>query len=294
MTQRIVIKTAVTKANEVPARPVTYQYHWRRIGAVGSVAAIGLAATFYGIVNSVSADEQPVEVVDAYQLPESANGVSDVIAEELLVTDTTLVVSAEDAQSALEESFPELVAQPTDELAAVVESEPKAEMLVAVESDYVALNDDAVANADVQVDDPDIGRDSETTKRFAEDARVASVAMAAQVDTTHVSRAVLTTEVVDREPVNVLKDSVEQSAFSEKLYFFTEVRGLQGQTIRHLWFHQDQLMAEIELPISAYRHRTYSSKNIMPSQSGQWRIEAITADDRLLAQKTFRIIATAQ
>jgi hypothetical protein len=72
------------------------------------------------------------------------------------------------------------------------------------------------------------------------------------------------------------------------------VRGLQGQTIRHLWFHQDQLMAEIELPISANRHRTYSSKNIMPSQSGQWRIEAITADDRLLAQKTFRIIATAQ
>ncbi|TMP32548.1 DUF2914 domain-containing protein [Pseudoalteromonas rubra] len=293
MTQRIVIKTAVTKANEVPARPVTYQYHWRRIGAVGSVAAIGLAATFYGIVNSVSADEQPVEVVGAYQGPEPANSVSDVIAEDMSVTDMALVASVENVQPASEESLTELVAHPTEELVSATESEAAA--IAAVESESVELKDEfAVASADLQVDDPDNGRDSETSKRFAEDARVASVAMAAQVDTTHVSRAVLTTEVVDREPVNVLKDSVEQSAFSEKLYFFTEVRGLQGQTIRHLWFHQDQLMAEIELPISAYRHRTYSSKNIMPSQSGQWRIEAITADDRLLAQKTFRIIATAQ
>ncbi|TMP28708.1 hypothetical protein CWB99_10745 [Pseudoalteromonas rubra] len=293
MTQRIVIKTAVTKANEVPARPVTYQYHWRRIGVVGSVAAIGLAATFYGIVNSVSADEQPVEVVDAYQSPEQASTVSDVIADDVLVTDTARVAAVEDVQPDTEDLLPELVAQPTDELVSTTESETAT--IAAGESESGELNDEAVvAHAGVQVDEPDNGFDSETAKQFAEDARIASVAMAAQVDTTHVSRAVLTTEVVDREPVNVLKDSVEQSAFSEKLYFFTEVRGLQGQTIRHLWFHQDQLMAEIELPISAYRHRTYSSKNIMPSQSGQWRIEAITADDRLLAQKTFRIIATAQ
>jgi hypothetical protein len=91
----------------------------------------------------------------------------------------------------------------------------------------------------------------------------------------------------------VLKESIEQTEFQEKLFFFTEVRKLKGQTISHLWFHQDQLMAEISLTISADRYRTYSSKNIMPSQTGQWRVEAVTEQGELLAQKTFRIIPSA-
>jgi hypothetical protein len=69
---------------------------------------------------------------------------------------------------------------------------------------------------------------------------------------------------------------------------------MQGQTIQHLWFHQDQLMAEISLEISAVRFRTYSSKNIMPSQTGLWRVEVVTEQGQLLAQKSFRIISEAQ
>ncbi|MDK1314220.1 DUF2914 domain-containing protein [Pseudoalteromonas ardens] len=292
MTQRIVIKTAVTKANEAPAKSITYQYHWRRIGVVGSAAACGLAALFYGIVNSVSADEQPVTTMNTYQQTAQADSVIDASG-----MDTSEPVSEPDGQLAFEPVSAPLVSEP------VVAALPQATANLAVAAAAVnsqvepELTDEQEVVADEQ-ETTELTVDEDTnntpTKRFAEDAQVASVAMAAQVDTKHISRAVLTTEVMNREPVNVLKDSVEQSAFSDKLYFFTEVRGLQGQTIRHLWFHQDQLMAEIDLAISAYRHRTYSSKNIMPSQSGQWRIEVITADDRLLAQKTFRIIATAQ
>ncbi|MCG7537489.1 DUF2914 domain-containing protein [Pseudoalteromonas sp. OOF1S-7] len=288
MTQRIVIKTAVTKANEGPARPVTYQYHWRRIGVVGSVAACGLAALFYGIVNSVSADEQPVSALSDYQVavqPDPQPG------DETSGPENDPVPVSVGASAASEFASEPLIEVPPTQAAVTAAVEP---IITRVDP---AL-DDEQSSGDVEPQIADIMTDEEAsdepTKRFADDAQVASVAMAAQVDTNHVSRAVLTSEVVNREPVDVLKDSVEQSAFADKLYFFTEVRGLQGQTIRHLWFHQDQLMAEIDLAISAYRHRTYSSKNIMPSQSGQWRIEVITADDQLLAQKTFRIIATAQ
>ncbi|WP_125783712.1 DUF2914 domain-containing protein [Pseudoalteromonas rubra] len=289
MTQRIVIKTAVTKANEGPARPVTYQYHWRRIGAVGSVAACGLAALFYGIVNSVSADEQPASALNDYQAAVQPAPQSDDVETSAPVSEPEPVSVAASAPSEFA-AEPVIEAPPTQ--AAVTAA------VVPVVTRFDAERDDEQSSGDVAPQSADVMTDEEAsnepTKRFADDAQVASVAMAAQVDTNHISRAVLTTEVVNREPVNVLKDSVEQSAFADKLYFFTEVRGLQGQTIRHLWFHQDQLMAEIDLAISAYRHRTYSSKNIMPSQSGQWRIEVITADDQLLAQKTFRIIATAQ
>lgn len=292
MTQRIVIKTAVTKANEAPAKSITYQYHWRRIGVVGSAAACGLAALFYGIVNSVSADEQPVTTMNTYQQTTQADSVIDASG-----MDTSEPVSEPDGQLAFEPVSAPLVSEPV--VAALPQATANLVVAAAAVNSQVEpeLTDEQEVVADEQ-ETTELTVDEDTnntpTKRFAEDAQVASVAMAAQVDTKHISRAVLTTEVMNREPVNVLKDSVEQSAFSDKLYFFTEVRGLQGQTIRHLWFHQDQLMAEIDLAISAYRHRTYSSKNIMPSQSGQWRIEVITADDRLLAQKTFRIIATAQ
>ncbi|KAF7787575.1 hypothetical protein PRUB_a4691 [Pseudoalteromonas rubra] len=289
MTQRIVIKTAVTKANEAPAKSITYQYHWRRIGVVGSAAACGLAALFYGIVNSVSADEQPVTTMNTYQQTAQADSVNDATG-----MDTSEPINEPEGEpvSAPLVSEPVVAALPQVTANLVVSSAAVNSQVEPVElTDEQEVVADEQEAADLTVDE---GTNNGPTKRFAEDAQVASVAMAAQVDTKHISRAVLTTEVMNREPVNVLKDSVEQSAFSDKLYFFTEVRGLQGQTIRHLWFHQDQLMAEIDLAISAYRHRTYSSKNIMPSQSGQWRIEVITADDRLLAQKTFRIIATAQ
>ncbi|ALU43714.1 DUF2914 domain-containing protein [Pseudoalteromonas rubra] len=299
MTQRIVIKTAVTKANEAPAKSITYQYHWRRIGVVGSAAACGLAALFYGIVNSVSADEQPVTAMNTYQQTAQVDSVIDTAD-----MDTSESVSEPDGQLAFESVSAPLISEPV--VAALPQATANLVVSAAAENSQVEpeLTDEQEVVADEQEvvadeqETTELTVDEDTnnapTKRFAEDAQVASVAMAAQVDTKHISRAVLTTEVMNREPVNVLKDSVEQSAFSDKLYFFTEVRGLQGQTIRHLWFHQDQLMAEIDLAISANRHRTYSSKNIMPSQSGQWRIEVITADDRLLAQKTFRIIATAQ
>ncbi len=100
----------------------------------------------------------------------------------------------------------------------------------------------------------------------------------------------LTTAVSQREPENVLKDIVASNDFSDKLMFFTEVRNLDGQSISHLWFHQDQLMAEVELAIRANRYRTYSSKNIMPSQTGDWRVEVVTGSGKLLAQKVFRVV----
>jgi hypothetical protein len=134
---------------------------------------------------------------------------------------------------------------------------------------------------------------SSQSTQFSDHAQVTSVAVGAKIDMKHISRAVLTTAIEEREPVDVIKESIEQLQFQDKLFFFTEVHKLQGQVISHLWFHQDQLMAEIPLNIGANRFRTFSSKNIMPSQTGQWRVEAVTEQGELLAQKTFRIIPSA-
>lgn len=316
MSQKIVIKTSVSKA---PAQPqaVHYQWHWRRIFMAASMLMLTAVAIVYGLMNSVNADEvQNIEMVEPNTV---------VISEPELVTDTAqqeldsgvkaipepaTEVIAEEAMAPVQTAAAEPELQEPEQNTAAVDN------LAGVETVSVALTEqtDTVQTLDseselAQVTDeisveketvetattlPEIEQDAETSStQFSDNAKVTSVALGAQIDVQFISRAVLTTGISEREPVDVLKESIEQTQFQEKLFFFTEVRKLKGQTISHLWFHQDQLMAEIPLTISADRYRTYSSKNIMPSQTGQWRVEAVTEQGELLAQKTFRIIPSA-
>lgn len=69
-----------------------------------------------------------------------------------------------------------------------------------------------------------------------------------------------------------------------KLYAFTHVNGAEGETtIKHLWFHGDNLMAEVELPVRSPSWRTYSSKTILPDWTGPWRVD-VTAEDGTVIQ----------
>ena len=122
-------------------------------------------------------------------------------------------------------------------------------------------------------------------------AQLASVALGAQIDTDKISRAVLTRKVSKREPVNVFAADIRLSQFDDTLSFFSELKNLQGQQVKHVWFFEDDIVAEIELDITSSRYRTYSTKNIMDSQIGQWRVDVIDEQGQLIAQKEFRILA---
>ncbi len=66
-----------------------------------------------------------------------------------------------------------------------------------------------------------------------------------------------------------------------KVYAFSKIIGSKEETsIKHLWFYEDKLMAEVTLPIRSVSWRTYSSKRILPEWTGQWRVE-ITSEDGL-------------
>ncbi|TMO53530.1 DUF2914 domain-containing protein [Pseudoalteromonas phenolica] len=311
MSQKIVIKTSVSKAPTQP-QAVHYQWHWRRIFMAASMLMLTAVAIVYGLMNSVNADEvQNIEMVEPNTV---------VISEPALVADTAkqeldnevVVISEPETEVIAEEDMASVqtAAAEPEQNAASVDNQADVETASAVlteqtdtlqtldsESELAQVIDEiSVENesVDTATTSLEVGQDAETSStQFSDNAKVTSVALGAQIDVQFISRAVLTTGISEREPVDVLKESIEQTEFQEKLFFFTEVRKLKGQTISHLWFHQDQLMAEIPLTISADRYRTYSSKNIMPSQTGQWRVEAVTEQGELLAQKTFRIIPSA-
>ena len=83
-------------------------------------------------------------------------------------------------------------------------------------------------------------------------------------------------------------DSFESSV--GKLYAFTKITGAQGETsIKHLWFHGDQLVSEVELPVKAASWRTYSSKTITPNMVGPWKVDVTTHDGTVLKSIPFTI-----
>jgi hypothetical protein len=75
-----------------------------------------------------------------------------------------------------------------------------------------------------------------------------------------------------------------------KLYAFTRITGANDETyVKHLWFREDTLVAEVELPVRSMSWRTYSSKIVTPDMTGQWRVDITSEDGTLLKSLTFTI-----
>lgn len=101
-----------------------------------------------------------------------------------------------------------------------------------------------------------------------------------------IRRAILTTQIVNREPT----DNYNSKAVPEdvnKVYFFTEVLDKSGESVTHRWFLNGKLIAEVMLDIGSDRWRTYSSKILIPALSGTWEVEVVDQQDRLLATTSF-------
>lgn len=64
-----------------------------------------------------------------------------------------------------------------------------------------------------------------------------------------------------------------------RLYCFTKVVGVKTETsITHHWYLNGMLKASVTLPVKSASWRTWSSKDILPNESGDWLVEILTAD----------------
>jgi hypothetical protein len=98
-----------------------------------------------------------------------------------------------------------------------------------------------------------------------------------------VARAVFARAIVDREPQDIVS-TMDGSA--EQVYFFTEILGMEGETVRHRWEYGGQVMAEIEFKVGAQRWRVYSSKRFLPGWTGPWTVSVVTSEGRVLRSET--------
>ena len=85
----------------------------------------------------------------------------------------------------------------------------------------------------------------------------------------YVARAQFTTDIVDREPVDQVVSVGEDQ---RTIYFFTDLRNLQGRTVTHRWEFEGQLMQEVEFEVGGPRWRVYSKRTLNPGVTGKWTV----------------------
>lgn len=108
---------------------------------------------------------------------------------------------------------------------------------------------------------------------------------------TGVSRTVFTSAIENKEPVSDLQTI---SSDISRIYFFTELMGLNGHTIIHRWEYNGQVLAEISFQVGGNRWRTWSSKNILPSWTGKWQVSVLDEGGNIIEQSSFEYTAPVE
>ena len=99
----------------------------------------------------------------------------------------------------------------------------------------------------------------------------------------NISQAVFASSIADRQPVEIITEADDSLG---KVYFFTNIRNLVGDTIIHRWIYQDKIKAEISFNIKGKRWRVWSSKNIWHTWTGTWTVEVVDQHGQVLLVKT--------
>jgi hypothetical protein len=86
-----------------------------------------------------------------------------------------------------------------------------------------------------------------------------------------VPQASIATDVKDREAVGAATDFATGVG---RLYCWTRVNGAAESTrVKHVWYHGDQKVHEVELSIGGPSWRTWSYKTVAPGWTGAWRVD---------------------
>lgn len=101
------------------------------------------------------------------------------------------------------------------------------------------------------------------------------------------SRIVLSATMERLEP-GVAIDSLVAQQQIQRLYLFTELTGYAGQQLIHRWSYAGEVKTEALLTVEDSPWRTYSENWLLPDQLGNWRVEIIDQQQKVLYQHDFQ------
>jgi len=102
-----------------------------------------------------------------------------------------------------------------------------------------------------------------------------------------VVRSTFTSSIDNREPVDTFEKYQDDSG---RVYFFTELRDMSGQTAKHRWEHKGEVVAEVEFNVRGPRWRVWSSKQFQPNLAGEWKVSVINGANEVISEKTLQLV----
>jgi hypothetical protein len=95
------------------------------------------------------------------------------------------------------------------------------------------------------------------------------------------------TAVTDRAAVGTADNFPPESG---KLFLWCKVTGAAaGTAISHVWLHDGKEVAKVELTLGGSSWRTWSSKTIPASWTGNWEVKVLGPDGAELKSVTFTV-----
>lgn len=104
----------------------------------------------------------------------------------------------------------------------------------------------------------------------------------------NIARAQFTNGISKREPIDDIAGQLTAAEQElKKLYYFTELQGLKGQTITHQWQYDNKVVAKVEFKVRGNRWRVYSSKYLKHYKKGTWQVIVKDEKGKLLETSQF-------
>ena len=100
-----------------------------------------------------------------------------------------------------------------------------------------------------------------------------------------VVRAQFATAIDEREPVDQV---VVLSPPQEEVFFFSELRNLEGRTVTHRWEYQGQVVSRVPFEVKGPRWRVYSKYSLEPDRFGEWSVTVVDESGWPLYTELFR------
>ena len=107
------------------------------------------------------------------------------------------------------------------------------------------------------------------------------------VEHCEVDEMVFSAAIKDRTPITVSDTFPSDIA---AVYCYTRIVGAEDTTaIVHSWYHGEDKVVDVGLPVKSPLWRTWSRKTIAPGGRGEWKVDVIAPDGSVIASKKFFI-----
>lgn len=193
------------------------------------------------------------------------------------------------------ETIPETVAEAVTETAGEADPEAGDDQESSPEAETSGVTGSAVEAVGQQTDsDSTQEPESEPPPSVLPETEPAPSALPdsgpARAEIRGVARGQLTNAVQDREPVDLVEGRLSLPADRPlKLFYFTEVRGMNGQSVVHRWTLDREIVSEKTFAIGGDRWRVFSSKSLDAGDAGSWRASTMDATGAELHATDLRV-----